>query len=524
MKRRTVYTLLAVVAIAAFAAGAGVGILGYVTVTGGSGEASEDASERAPQLSLDGLGGDGDEESNTETEDENDAEGSEGEPEAALPSSNTQLMRFTGRSYAAQSAPDVLPAQDDTDSTESDATDIGLNLSRGLYRINQEASEVRFILQEDLRGVRTDVIGTTDQIGGDVIVNFLTPAESQVGGIVINARTLETDNPFRNQAIRGQILRSAEDAYEFIEFTPTALENLPEDPVTVGDTITFDIIGDLTIVETTREVTFEASVVVSENNEQIDGTASTVVLWEDFNLSIPDVPGVANITPEVTLEIDFVAELVDGEELTEEQLAELETATSTNAEGSVEVPFDTGLFRINQEASEVRFILQEDLRGVRTDVIGITNQVGGDVIVSLADPAQSQVGTMVINARTLKTDNPFRNQAIRGQILRSAEDAYEFIEFVPTELVDLPADPIALDSEVAFQIVGELTIVETTREVTFEATATVTEDGEALIGTADTVVLWEDFNLSIPDVPGVANITPEVTLEIDFVAELVDSQ
>ncbi len=516
MKRRTVYLMLTIVAAVAFAAGAGAGILGYVTVTGGSGEASEDASERAPRLSLDGNDADSSNaDTDTDAEEENDD--SAGEPEAALPARGVQLVNATSHSYA--------PAQ--ADDTTSEGTDIGLNLSRGLYRINQDASEVRFILQEDLRGVRTDVIGITDQVGGDMIVDFLKPLDSQVGGIVINARTLATDNLFRNQAIRGQILRSADDAYEFIEFTPTELDGLPETPVVEGETVEFQIIGELTIVETTREVTFDATVTVQQAGEQLMGTANTVVLWQDFNLSIPEVPSVANITPEVTLEIDFLAELVEGEELTAEQIAQVQQAAAASADADVttaELPYETGLFRINQDASEVRFVLQEDLRGVRTDVIGITDQVGGDIIVNLATPAVSQVGGIVINARTLETDNRFRNQAIRGQILRSADDAYEFIEFTPTELTGLPEAPIALDSEVTFDIIGELTIVETTREVTFAATATITEAGATLVGTAETVVLWQDFNLSIPEVPSVANITPEVTLAIDFVADLLDSQ
>lgn len=493
-------SVVAVIAVVAFVAGMVVGILGYVTVTGGSGEPSQDASERAPRLSLDGFG-DGE----TQTPDNTD-----GEPETSvLPSQmGLQLMADTGGRRVAQ-APDA--------STTTDA----LNISRGLYRIVQEESQVRFTLQEDLRGVRTDVVGVTDQVGGDLIVNFLSPVESQVGTLVINARTLVTDNIFRNQAIRGQILRSVDDAYEFIEFTPTGFVGLPDEPVTLGEPVTFQIVGDLAIVETTREVTFDASVTVAEAASRLIGSASTVVLWEDFNLSIPSVPGVANITPEVTLAIDFVAELVDAETLDPAVDA---AAAEADEPPPMAIPYERGLFRIVQDQSEVRFILQEDLRGVRTDVIGVTNQVGGDLIVNAVDPSQSQVGTLVINARTLQTDNEFRNRAIRSQILRSADDAYEFIEFVPTELIGLPAEPIGMDETISFEIVGDLTIVETTREVTFAVSAMLTDGGDTLTGNADTVVLWQDFNLSIPEVPSVANITPEVTLAIDFVAELVDSQ
>ncbi|MCU0511155.1 MAG: YceI family protein, partial [Anaerolineae bacterium] len=72
-------------------------------------------------------------------------------------------------------------------------------------------------------------------------------------------------------------------------------------------------------------------------------------------------------------------------------------------------------------------------------------------------------------------------------------------------------------------VTGDLTIIETTLPVTFDVTLTL-DTPEMLLGTAATVVNWRDFNITIPDVPGVANITDEVRLEIDFLARLVDSQ
>ena len=39
--------------------------------------------------------------------------------------------------------------------------------------------------------------------------------------------------------------------------------------------------------------------------DQIEGNAVTVVMRDDYGLTIPSVPGVANVGQEVTLEIDF---------------------------------------------------------------------------------------------------------------------------------------------------------------------------------------------------------------------------
>ncbi len=181
---------------------------------------------------------------------------------------------------------------------------------RGLYRINTELSEVRFILTEELFGTPKTVIGATDQIAGDIIVDFGNPASSQVGEIRINARTLETDDENRNRALRNQILQSRQDEFEFSTFVPTSVMGLPEEPVEVGDTITFEIIGDLTVRHITNPVTFMVTATLA-SEERLEGAASTTVTREAYELTIPNAPGVANVSDEVTLEINFVADLVE---------------------------------------------------------------------------------------------------------------------------------------------------------------------------------------------------------------------
>jgi polyisoprenoid-binding protein YceI len=76
--------------------------------------------------------------------------------------------------------------------------------------------------------------------------------------------------------------------------------------VVIGDTYTFDIVGDLTILNTTNSVTFSTTVTVN-SEENISGTAETSVLYADWGISIPDAIGVADVTDDVTLTIDFEA-------------------------------------------------------------------------------------------------------------------------------------------------------------------------------------------------------------------------
>lgn len=172
-----------------------------------------------------------------------------------------------------------------------------------IYSIDPASSQVRFELDEDLRGSRITVVGITNQVAGEFAADPGDLSTVQVGTLQINARTLQTDNNFRNRAIQNEILDTG--AYEFITFTPTAVNDLPA-AAAPGETVTFTIDGDLTIRDIIQPVTFTVSAAM-QDDMQITGTASAVINRADFELNIPSVPNVANVEEEVELYIDFVA-------------------------------------------------------------------------------------------------------------------------------------------------------------------------------------------------------------------------
>jgi polyisoprenoid-binding protein YceI len=159
-----------------------------------------------------------------------------------------------------------------------------------------------------------------------------------------------------------------------------------------------------------------------------------------------------------------------------------------------------GIFETVPAESEARFVIDEVLRGAPTTVVGSTDQVAGQIALDPADLSTAQVGTVQVNARTLATDNQYRDRVIKNRILRT--DDYEFVAFVPKE------------------IVGDLTATDVTREVTFDVTVTpVTET--RIEGMATTAFLYTDFEFAIPDAPAVDTVEDEVRLEFAFVAEAV---
>lgn len=160
------------------------------------------------------------------------------------------------------------------------------------------------------------------------------------------------------------------------------------------------------------------------------------------------------------------------------------------------------------DSSTATFTLEEELRGTPTTVVGTSTIVLGDILYDADDPTSLQIGTVLINARDFATDSSNRNRAIRGPVLDA--DTFEFIEFTPTVIEGFDG------TGAAFTVTGDLTIRDVTHTVTFEVTASV--DGEVVAGVATATVDRTLWGLTIPNAPGVANVSENVVLTLDFAA------
>lgn len=279
-----------IVALIGMGIGAALGIFGFIYFVGGDGTPSEAIS--APTLDVNAI-------PTLNPTQAFAAVTQVADLNAQITDLQATIAALNANAAAAVVEPTTIPAEAAAQAVEEPVA------TRTLYRIDSASSEAKFVLQEDLRGSRIDVIGTTNQIAGDIILDFANPAASQIGTIRINARTLETPEEMRNRAIRSRVLQSASDQYEFIEFVPTSITGLPAS-VNVGETHSFEITGNLTLVGQTREVTFNAEATLASEQE-LSGTATATINYTEWGIAIPTAPGVANVTPTVTLSIDFAA-------------------------------------------------------------------------------------------------------------------------------------------------------------------------------------------------------------------------
>ena len=150
---------------------AGVAYL-LVFITGGAGEASEPIS--APQLSLPAATATPEPPAPTAT-----AAPTPAATEA--PTAAPEPIATEAPTPAATAAPTPTAAPAATAAAADPAADGGVPTSAVLYRIVPEESEVRFEIDEVLRGAPTLVVGTTNQVAGDFIIDFADLAASQLG-------------------------------------------------------------------------------------------------------------------------------------------------------------------------------------------------------------------------------------------------------------------------------------------------------------------------------------------------------
>lgn len=177
------------------------------------------------------------------------------------------------------------------------------------------------------------------------------------------------------------------------------------------------------------------------------------------------------------------------------------------------------VYRIDTSQSLVRYEVTERFAGRDlSTAVGTTRQIAGDILIDRDDPSRSQLGTIVINVEQFESDSSLRDRRIRREFLES--ERYPESTFVATDFVNLSAS-VEEQTPYSFDIIGDLTVKETTQTVTW--TATVTLDGDRLTGTASTTILMSDYAVGPISIAGLVETADEVTLTFEFVALSVET-
>lgn len=194
----------------------------------------------------------------------------------------------TSPSAGAAAAPTLAPAKNAT-----------------IFTIDPSRSDATFTIHEVLFGQPNTVVGRTSQVAGQIRVDTQDPAQSQIGQIRVDLSALVTDNDLRNQTLQHRILETSDPSNQYATFVAKSLKGLPS-TISVGQPVSFQITGDLTVHGVTHTETFDTTV-AEQNGTTLVGQAQTTVRYEDFNIAIPNVPSVTGVTDNVVLALSFVA-------------------------------------------------------------------------------------------------------------------------------------------------------------------------------------------------------------------------
>ena len=194
-----------------------------------------------------------------------------------------------GASATATLAPSLTPAAGQT-----------------VLTLDPSRTQATFTINEVLLGNPNTVVGSTNQVTGQILIDPNDPSKSRVGQIRVDMSTLVTDNDMRNHTLQGRILETGDPSNQYATFDPTSYKGLPS-TIAAGQTVTFQVTGNLTIHGVTKAETFDITLTATSAT-QVAGKATTTVRYQDFNISIPNVPSVSDVSDNVVLALTFTAQ------------------------------------------------------------------------------------------------------------------------------------------------------------------------------------------------------------------------
>lgn len=171
------------------------------------------------------------------------------------------------------------------------------------------------------------------------------------------------------------------------------------------------------------------------------------------------------------------------------------------------------VFTIDPASSTARYLIKEQLanRELPNDAVGETMDVTGAIVLDADGNVVSDESQIVVGLDSLTSDSSRRDGYVKRRTLET--DQFPNATFVVKEMQGLPW-PLPTSGEVTVQMVGDLTVKDQTREVTWE---TVIQAGATeSTGLAKTQITFDQFGMTKPSVAIVLSVVDEIRLEIDF--------
>lgn len=187
--------------------------------------------------------------------------------------------------------PDEVPTGAPQTAEDLDGTWV-VDTSREFDRATGRGTFIGYRIAEELQGVgATTAVGRSPSVEGEVTFAGLVVSSVVVEGDLTD---LESDDGRRDARVRSQLGPDATATFELTQ--PIELPEVPP----VSEVIELTAIGELTLLDVTREVEVALQAAVTETGLLITG--STLVALSDYDVEVPSAPIVLSASDDATLE------------------------------------------------------------------------------------------------------------------------------------------------------------------------------------------------------------------------------
>jgi polyisoprenoid-binding protein YceI len=203
------------------------------------------------------------------------------------------------------------PAASDEEQDEQEP--VALPVGQRIYVIVPEESSASYIAEEEFFGLAlgkygipeglVDTVGTTSAISGQFELNW-DDLSAPLGEntFTVDLSTLESNQRLRDEWIRDNGPEFG--TYPNATFVAERLDGAPT-TYTPGEEVNFQMVGQMTIRETTQPATFD--ITAKLENGTVTGVATSALTMSDFGITPPDFANTLTVADDFQVEVNFTA-------------------------------------------------------------------------------------------------------------------------------------------------------------------------------------------------------------------------
>ncbi|MBK8047173.1 MAG: YceI family protein [Anaerolineales bacterium] len=181
------------------------------------------------------------------------------------------------------------------------------------FVVDPSASKASYLVDEEFLGGAldklgiaagaVDVVGSTQEIEGQLQLN-LNDLSAALGdnSFTVKMNTLTTDQDRRDNFIRENGPKF--DQFPVATFKATAIEGAPAS-YTDGEEVSFKMIGDLTVRDVTKPITFDVKAAI--NGDTLTGTATANTKMSEFGIEPPNFANTLTVADAFGIEVQITA-------------------------------------------------------------------------------------------------------------------------------------------------------------------------------------------------------------------------